>query len=93
MQVQPACRDTLPWLISFSLNPMMHVAADLISLLPAIMFGGVLLLILGLYFVKRHLLRKEPSLIPADRLFRRIGLGLLVFALILITLLWLFGPR
>jgi hypothetical protein len=72
---------------------MMHVAADLISLLPAIMLGGVLLLILGLYLVKRQLLRKEPSLIPVDRLFRRIGLGLFVFALILITLLWLFGPR
>jgi len=72
---------------------MMHVAADLISLLPAIMFGGVLLLILGLYLVKRQLLRKEPSLIPADRLLRRIGLGLFVFAFILITLLWLFGSR
>ncbi len=72
---------------------MMHIAADLISLLPAIMFGGVLLLILGLYFVKRQLLRKEPSLIPVNRRFRRIGLGLFVFALILITLLWLFGPR
>ena len=48
----------------FLVRPMMHVAADLISLLPAIMFGGVLLLILGLYFVKRQLLRKEPSLIP-----------------------------
>ena len=71
----------------------MHGAADLISLLPAIMFGGVLLLILGLYLVKRQLLRKEPSLIPVNRLFRRIGLGLFVFALILITLLWLFGPR
>jgi uncharacterized membrane protein len=75
---------------------MMPVAANVISLLPAIMFGGVLLLIVGLYFVKRQLLRKEPSLIPVDRLFRRIGLGLFVFALILIiliTLLWLFGPR
>jgi hypothetical protein len=72
---------------------MMHIAADLISLLPAIMFGGVLLLILGVYLVKRQLLRKEPSLIPVDRLFRRIGFGLFVFALILITLLWVFGPR
>jgi hypothetical protein len=73
--------------------PEIHVAANLISLLPAIMFGGVLLLILGLYFVKRQLLRKEPSLIPADQLFRRIGLGLFVFAFILIALLWLFAPR
>jgi uncharacterized membrane protein len=75
---------------------MMPVAANVISLLPAIMFGGVLLLIVGLYFVKRQLLRKEPSLSPVDRLFRRIGLGLFVFALILIiliTLLWLVGPR
>jgi hypothetical protein len=72
---------------------MMHVAADVISLLPAIMFAGVLLLILGLYFVKRQLLRKESSLIPVDRLFRRIGLGLFLFALLLITLLWLFAPR
>ena len=77
-------------------RPIMPVAASVISLLPAIMFGCVLLLIVGLYFVKRQLLRKEPSLIPVDRLFRRIGLGLFVFALILIiliTLLWLFGPR
>ena len=72
---------------------MTYAAADLISLLPAIMFGGVLLLILGVYLVKRQLLRKEPSLIPVDRLFRRIGLGLFLFALILITLLWLFAPR
>ena len=72
---------------------MKHVAADLISLLPAIMFGGILLLIIGLYFVKRQLLRKEPSLIPANLLFRRIGLGLFLFALIIITLLWVFAPR
>ena len=72
---------------------MMYIASDLISLVPAIMFGGVLLLILGVYFGKRQLLRKEPSLIPVDRLFRRIGLGLFLFALILITLLWLFAPR
>jgi hypothetical protein len=72
---------------------MMPVAANLISLLPAIMFGGILLLIVGLYFVKRQLLHKERSLIPVDQLFRRIGLGLFVFALVLITLLWLFRPR
>jgi len=72
---------------------MIHIAVDLISLLPAIMFGGVLLLILGVYLVKRQLLRKEPSLMPVDRLFRRIGLGLFLFAVILITLLWLFAPR
>ena len=72
---------------------MKHVAAELISLLPAIMFAGVLLMIIGLYFVKRQLLRKEPSLIPVDRLFRRIGLCLFLFALIFITLLWFFAPR
>ena len=74
-------------------RPMMHVSAGLINLLSAVMFFGVLLLIVALYFVKRQLLRKEPSLIPMDRLFRRIGVGLFVLALILITFLWLFGPR
>jgi hypothetical protein len=57
---------------------MMHVAVGLFILPPAIMFGGVLLLTFGLYFVKRQMW---------------IGLALFLFALILITLLWLFGPR
>ena len=48
-QVQRVCHDTLPWLISFSLDPMMRVLDRYVGALMIFTFGFAILTICGIW--------------------------------------------